>query len=74
MVYLKEIVNIAETKYDIVGISAGQDILGVEGEFNDALAQFSSSARIIEDFPEDSRREDSKATPLNIFGKNLKKG
>lgn len=54
-------------KYHIDGISAGQDILGVEGEFNDALAQLGVSAKIIEDDPE----QDSLATPLDVFGKSF---
>ena len=54
-------------KYHIDGISAGQDILGVEGEFNDALAQLGVSAKIMEDNPE----QDSLAAPLDVFGKNF---
>lgn len=61
-------VKILEEEHGITGISAGEDILGVEGEFNDALAQFSSLARVIEDFPEDGQSQDIGAAPLDIFG------
>lgn len=47
-----KVVKALKEKYNIDGISAGQDILGVEGEFNDALAQLCSSTKIIEDDPE----------------------
>ena len=67
---LQEVENAYKTlkeKYHIDGISAGQDILGVEGEFNDALAQLGVSAKIMEDNPE----QDSLAAPLDVFGKNF---
>lgn len=61
-------VKILKEKVGIAGISAGEDILGVEGEFNDALVQCSSLARVIEDFPEDGQEQNTGAAPLDIFG------
>lgn len=61
-------VGLLEGGYGITGISDGEDILGVEREFNDALVQFSTIAKTIEDFPEDGQGQDTEAAPLNIFG------
>lgn len=61
-------VKILKEEHGITGILAGEDILGVEGEFNDALVQFSTLAKVIEDFPEDGQEQDTGAAPLDIFG------
>lgn len=62
-----KVAKVLKGEYNIDDISAGQDILGVEGEFNDALAHLSSTVKIIDDDSE----QDSKAAPLDVFGKTF---
>ena len=55
-------------EYGITVITNGEYILGVEGEVEPALAQFSTLMKVIEDFPEEGQSQDTGAAPLDIFG------
>lgn len=51
-----------------IDVSAENDILGNDGEFNDVLAQIGSSPEVIEDFSEDDQGQDTGIASLDVFG------